>query len=161
MPQIVGISEKAAALFESQKGKVLKKAISKYRPVATISKFEIAAHLPVVLVGECLPQTLRRCSRKNPKKPRRGFRGTRLCWQSLVCYTFVKERATRAGSTLPVPAIANQPFCPLRSKGISPSSFVLIFRHIWRSAEIFNPFCCISPKMLSCHKKPLTSHATP
>src|SRR5699024_5896573 len=58
LPQIVGISEKAAALFESQKGKVLKKAISKYRPMATISKFEIAAHLPVVLVGECLPQTL-------------------------------------------------------------------------------------------------------
>ena len=34
------------------------KAISKYRPVATISKFEIVAHRPVVLVGECLPQTL-------------------------------------------------------------------------------------------------------
>jgi len=34
------------------------KAISKYRPVATISKVEIAAHFPVVLVGECLPQTL-------------------------------------------------------------------------------------------------------
>ena len=34
------------------------KAISKYRPVATISKFEIASHIPVVLVGECLPQTL-------------------------------------------------------------------------------------------------------
>ena len=33
------------------------KAISKYRPVATISKFEIASHIPVVLVGECLPQT--------------------------------------------------------------------------------------------------------
>ena len=70
---IVGISEKAAALFESQKGKVLIKAISKYRPVATISKIEIASPIPVVLVGECLPQTLRRCSRKNPKKPRRGF----------------------------------------------------------------------------------------
>ena len=34
------------------------KAISKYRPVATISKVEIASHIPVVLVGECLPQTL-------------------------------------------------------------------------------------------------------
>ena len=32
--------------------------ISKYRPVATISKFEIVSHWPVVLVGECLPQTL-------------------------------------------------------------------------------------------------------
>ena len=35
-----------------------KKAISKYRPVATISKVEIASHISVVLVGECLPQTL-------------------------------------------------------------------------------------------------------
>ena len=34
----------------------MEKAISKYRPVATISKIEIAAHFPVVLVGECLPQ---------------------------------------------------------------------------------------------------------
>ena len=34
------------------------KAISKYRPVATISKVEITSHWPVVLVGECLPQTL-------------------------------------------------------------------------------------------------------
>ena len=34
------------------------KAISKYRSVATISKFEIAVHIPVVLVGERLPQTL-------------------------------------------------------------------------------------------------------
>ena len=34
------------------------KAISKYRPVAAISKIEIASHIPVVLVGECLPQTL-------------------------------------------------------------------------------------------------------
>ncbi len=34
------------------------KAISKYRPVATISKIEIVTHFPVVLVGECLPQTL-------------------------------------------------------------------------------------------------------
>ena len=54
--QIVGISEKAAALFESQKGKVLKKAISKYRPVATISKVEIVSHISVILVGECLPK---------------------------------------------------------------------------------------------------------
>lgn len=100
-------------------------------------------------------------SPEESKETAQGFRGTRLCWQSLVCYTFVKERATRAGSTLPVPAIANQPFCPLRSKGISPSSFVLIFRHIWRSAEIFNPFYCISTKMLSCRKKLLTSCANP
>lgn len=34
------------------------KAISKYRPVATISKIEIVSHWPVVLVGECLPQAL-------------------------------------------------------------------------------------------------------
>ena len=31
---------------------------------------------------------------KNPKKP--GFRGTRLCWQSLVCYTF-GDRGWRKG----------------------------------------------------------------
>ena len=35
-----------------------KKAKSKYRPVATISQIEIASHALVVLVGECLPQTL-------------------------------------------------------------------------------------------------------
>ena len=64
------------------------------------------------------------------KETTQGFRGTRLCWQSLVCYTFAKAKATRAGSTLPVPAIANQPFCPLLSKGISPLSFVPIFHSI-------------------------------
>ena len=36
----------------------MEKAESKYRPVATISQIEIASHAPVVLVGECLPQTL-------------------------------------------------------------------------------------------------------
>src|SRR5699024_8269112 len=50
--------KKPRRFLKAREGKVLKKAISKYRPVATISKFEIAAHLPVVLVGECLPQTL-------------------------------------------------------------------------------------------------------
>ena len=38
--------------------KLLGKVKSKYRPVATISQIEIAPHAPVVLVGECLPQTL-------------------------------------------------------------------------------------------------------
>ena len=38
--------------------KLTEKAESKYRPVATISQIEIASHAPVVLVGECLPQTL-------------------------------------------------------------------------------------------------------
>ncbi len=38
--------------------KLTEKAESKYRPVATISQIEIAPHAPVVLVGECLPQTL-------------------------------------------------------------------------------------------------------
>ena len=90
-----------------------------------------------------------------------GFRGTRLWLQSLVCYTFAKAKATRAGSTLPVPAIANQPFCPLLSKGISPSSFVPIFRCVWRYAEIFSPFCCISPKLFCHRKNPLTSCANP
>ena len=43
--------------------------------------------------------------RKNPKKPRRGFVAHDFAPQSLVCYTFAKERATRVGSTLPVPTI--------------------------------------------------------
>ena len=38
--------------------KLLGKVKSKYRPVATISQIEIASHASVVLVGECLPQTL-------------------------------------------------------------------------------------------------------
>ena len=38
--------------------KLLGKVKSKYRPVATISQIEIASHAPVLLVGECLPQTL-------------------------------------------------------------------------------------------------------
>ena len=38
--------------------KLTEKAESKYRPVATISQIEIASHDLVVLVGECLPQTL-------------------------------------------------------------------------------------------------------
>ena len=38
--------------------KLTEKVESKYRPVATISQIEIASHAPVVLVGECLPQTL-------------------------------------------------------------------------------------------------------
>ena len=38
--------------------KLTEKAESKYRPVATISQIEISSHAPVVLVGECLPQTL-------------------------------------------------------------------------------------------------------
>ena len=38
--------------------KLLGKVKSKYRPVTTISQIEIAPHALVVLVGECLPQTL-------------------------------------------------------------------------------------------------------
>ena len=52
-------------------------------------------------------------------------------------------------------------FCPLRSKGISPSSFAPIFRHIWRFAEISNPFYYISLKLLCYRKKLLTFHAYP
>ena len=67
-----------------------------------------------------------------------------------------KERLTVCAQKHRLPA-----FCCLRNKGISPSSFAPIFRHIWRFAEISNPFYYISPKLLCCRKKLLTSHANP
>ena len=64
-----------------------------------------------------------------------GFRGTRLCWQSLVCYTFARERTTRGralrflfqrlqtnrnkGWQMVQTAPICQPFCPLLSKGFT------------------------------------------
>jgi len=49
---------KTEFVFSFEFSKLMEKAESKYRPVATISQIEIASHAPVVLVGECLPQTL-------------------------------------------------------------------------------------------------------
>ena len=49
---------KTEFVFSFGFSKLTEKAESKYRPVATISQIEIASHDLVVLVGECLPQTL-------------------------------------------------------------------------------------------------------
>ena len=51
-------SFKTEFVFSFGFAKLTEKAESKYRPVATISQIEIASHDLVVLVGECLPQTL-------------------------------------------------------------------------------------------------------
>ena len=39
-------------------------------------------------------------SPEESKETAQGFRGTRLCWQSLVCYTFVQQTAAEWGATL-------------------------------------------------------------
>lgn len=44
-------------------------------------------------------------SPEESKETAQGFRGTQLCWQSLVCYTFAKERTAEANSAFPVQAM--------------------------------------------------------
>ena len=117
----------------------------------------VSWHTTLLAKSRCvMPCPLRR-AKADLRKAHTSWPNSRLA----AIITFAKSKATRAGSTLPVPAIANQPFCPLWSKGISLLFFAPIFRHIWHFAEISNLFYCTSPKLLCCRKKSLTFCANP
>ena len=47
---------------------------------------------------------------KESKETAPGFRGTRLCWQSLVCYTFVQQMAAEGELSRPAPLCERCPY---------------------------------------------------